>query len=191
MGWPASMVDCSRPNPDSRATLPKVMARVGRETQLHLDERYRHFRITDGVIIAISVLLVILAVFNVYYVRVLYKDLDGIVVNMESMHDHLVDVDTDMIVITEHMASFEDHMTRMESIKGHMAALAENLPRIRGDMNEITGHMTGIEQSMGHVAQGMGVIDQRVHVMTGGVATMRENVRQIANPMGGMMPFMP
>jgi hypothetical protein len=30
-----------------------------------------------------------------------------------------------------------------------------------------------------------------VHGMTGGVAVMRENVGQIARPMGNMMPFMP
>ena len=35
---------------DPRRAIVEVMARVGRETQYHLDERERHFRITDGVI---------------------------------------------------------------------------------------------------------------------------------------------
>jgi len=64
---------------DPRRAVIEVIARLGRETQLHIDERYRHFRITDSVILIISLLLVILAVFNVYYVRVLYQDLNGIV----------------------------------------------------------------------------------------------------------------
>lgn len=50
---------------DPRRAVVQVIARLGRETQLHLDERYRHFRITDGVLLFTSVLLVILAVFNV------------------------------------------------------------------------------------------------------------------------------
>jgi hypothetical protein len=37
----------------------------------------------------------------------------------------------------------------------------------------------------------MVVIDQRVHLMLGSMSGMRENVRQIARPMGGMMPFVP
>ena len=58
-------------------------------------------------------------------------------------------------------------------------------------MNGITGGMSDITTSMELVGRGMGIIDQRVHAMTGGVAHMREQVHQIARPMGGMMPFMP
>jgi hypothetical protein len=169
----------------------QVIARLGRETQLHLDERYRHFRITDGVIIATSLLLVILAVFNVYFVRVLYEDLNGIVANMESMHGHLQIVDEDMEVITERMAAFDTHMTHLEPIHQHMSALSGTLPKVRASMDGITGYMTGIEQSMGLVGQGMGIIDQRDHAMIGGVATMRENVRQFARPLGGMGTLLP
>ena len=175
---------------DPRRAVVEVIARLGRETQLHLDQRYRHFRITDGVIVAISVLLVVLAVFNVYYVRVLYHDLDGIVRNMESMHGHLAGVDADMSRITEHMTSFDRHMVHMEPINAHMASLADTLPGVRADMHVITGEMETIEESMGMVGRSMGVIDQRMYLMKGGVAVMRENVRQIARPMGSM-PFMP
>jgi len=175
---------------DPRRAIVEVIGRLGRETQLHLDERHRHFRITDGVILITSVLLVVLAVFNVYYVRLLYQDFNGIVSNMISMHDHLVDVDKDMMVITGHMASFEGHMEHMGPINDHMSSMATTMPKVRAHMNGIAGDMNTIEQSMGLVGRGMGVIDQRVHAMTGGVAHMRENVGQIARPMGGMMPFM-
>ena len=60
---------------DPRTPIVQVMARLGRETQLHLDERHRNFKITDKVILVISLLLVLLASVNVYYVRVLYRDL--------------------------------------------------------------------------------------------------------------------
>lgn len=176
---------------DPRRAVVEVIGRLGRETQLHLDERHRHFIITDGVIIVISLLLVVLAVFNIYHVRLLHQDFNDIVSNMDSMHDHLVDVDEDMMVITGHMASFEGHMEHMEPINAHMASLANTLPKVRAHMHGITGDMGNIEQSMELVGRGMGIIDQRVHAMTGGVANMRANVNQIARPMGNMMPFMP
>jgi hypothetical protein len=176
---------------DPRRAIVEVMARLGRETQFHLDERHRHFRITDGVILVTSLLLVVVAVFNVYYVRLLYQDFNGIVSNMDSMHKHLVNVDADIAVITHHMASFEGHMEHMGPINAYMGSLATTLPKVRAHMHGIAGDMATIEESMGLVGRGMGVIDQRVHGMTGGVAVMRENVGQIARPMGNMMPFMP
>ena len=177
---------------DPRRVVVEVIGRLGQETQLHLDERYRHFRITDGIIIFMSVLLVVMGVFNGYYVRVLYNDMDATVGTMESMYSHLVEVDTDMEVITGYMAAFDYHMTHMDSIEDHMVSITStSLPRVREDMGVIAGEMSTIEESMGIVARGMGVIDERVHLMSGGVAVMRENVRQIARPMGNMMPFMP
>jgi len=171
---------------DPRRAIVQVIARLGRETQLHLDERYRHFRITDAVLIVTSVLLVILAVFNVYYVRVLYEDLNGIVANMGHMHDRLRSVDEDMGAITEHMHAFDEHIAHMETIHANMTELAGIMPRIRTNMDAVTRDMAGVEHSMGLVGEGVGVIDQRVYLMTGGVATMRQNVRQIARPFGSM-----
>lgn len=176
---------------DPRRAIVQVIARLGRETQLHLDERYRHFRITDAVIIIISLLMVVLAVFNVYYVRVLYVELNGIVANMDTMDDHLRGIDDDMSVITQRMDAFDGHIAHMEPIHDDMETLADILPEIRSSMHGISQDMTGIEQSMGLVGEGMGVIDQRVYLMTSGVATMRQNVRQIARPFGGVGSFLP
>ena len=176
---------------DPRRAVVQVIGRLGRETQLHLDERYRHFRITDAVIIATSLLLVILAIFNVYYVRVLYEDLNGIVTNMDSMYGRLRDIDEDMNVVTKRMDAFDRHIGQMELIHENMGALTETMPRVRENMDALTEDMTGIEQSMGLVGAGMGVIDQRVYLMTGGVSAMRHNMREIARPLGGMGSFIP
>lgn len=177
---------------DPRRAVVEVIGRLGQVTQLHLDERHRHFRITDGIIMFMSVLLLVLAVFNVYYVRVLYNDMDATVGTMESMYGHLVDVDSDMEVITGYMAAFDNHMAHMDSIRGHMVSVTStSLPSVRADMGFIADEMVTIEESMGLVARGMNIIDQRVHFMNRGVAVMRENVGQIARPMGKMMPFMP
>ena len=119
---------------DPRKPIIQVMARLGRETQLHLDERHRHFKITDKVIMVISLLLVLLAFVNVYYVTVLYQDLNGIVNNMDSMYRNLSRVDRDMDVIAQRVQRFDKHIQRMTPITAHMAAITEVMPGLSRNM---------------------------------------------------------
>ena len=133
----------------------------------------------------------VLAMFNIYYVRVLYHDLQDIMFTMESMHGHLRNVDDDMQVVTRRIGRFDKHLTNMEPIQSNMRSLSETLPNLSVNMHEIAGKIGLIEVDMGLISQGMGVIDQRLHVMTGGVGVMRHNVRQMSGPMGAMNPMMP
>jgi len=176
---------------DPRSAIVEVMARLGRETQLHLDERHRHFQITDAVIITISVVLVILAVFNIYYVRVLYKSLDVTVSDMELMYGTLRGIDNDMRVITQRFETFDLHMAHMTPINENITSLAETLPRIRGNMDEIASDMTTINREMDLVRQAMANMDPKLHQMGAGVSIMRQNMRQISGPMGFMNPMLP
>lgn len=176
---------------DPRRGIVEVMARLGQATQYHIDERYRHFRITDLVIFVTSALLVILAVFNIYYIRTLYLDLTGIVTNMESMDQRLKVTENDMSSVAGHMASMDRHMQHMDAIHGRMVSLAKSMPEIRADMHDIAGDMVTIDREMGVLGQGMVVIDARTREMLAPVSTMRENVRQFGGPMGVMNPFMP
>ncbi len=176
---------------DPRRVMIEVFARLGRETQIHLDERHRHFRITDAVIITFSALLTVLAMFNVYYVHILYQDMSGIVNSMDSMHHHLQDVKKNMISISGSVDSFEQHMQHMDNISGHMASLAETMPIVQGNMVDISGAVRLIDADMGVLGGGMTNIEQRFGHMTGSVAIIRENVRQISGPMGVMNPMLP
>ncbi len=176
---------------DPRRAIVEVMARLSKETQLHLDERYRHFRITDAVIIMVSFLLVVLAIFNIYYVRVLYKDLDGIVGNMDSMYVNLTIVDNDMTSISRSVELFDAHIGHMKPIHDNIATMAQTLPDMRSNMDLIKGDMNVIEQEMGLIGGTMGNMDQRIQQMLGGMSVMRENMRSMANPMGIMNPMLP
>lgn len=176
---------------DPRRVMIEVFARLGRETQIHLDERHRHFKITDAVIIAISVLLTIVAVFNVYYVHILYQDLSGIVSSMDSMHGNLQQVKGDMISITQSVGKFNQHMEHMDSINRNMANIATTMPSVGSNMSSISDSIILIETDMGMLSGGMTNIEQRFGQMTNSVTIMRENVRQISGPMGFMNPMMP
>lgn len=179
------------PELDPRRPIVEVMARLGRETQLHLDERERHFKITDGVIIGISVILIILAIFNVYYVRVLYTDLDKIVDNMELMLGNLERVDKDMVIVADHVDAFDKHITHMESITSHVTSVTTRLPPMRDNMQSMAVNMGVIEKDMVQLSQAVHSITPSMMQMTNNMAVMRHNVREIARPMGSMNPMMP
>jgi hypothetical protein len=176
---------------DPRRPIVEVMARLGRETQLHLDERERHFKITDAVIIGISVVLIILAVFNVYYVRVLYKDLDGIVGNMESMLSSLNRVDEDMAIVADRIDAFDSHIAHMAPITSHVVSITTQLPRMHANMRSMAGNMALVEQDMAQLNQAIHSINPSMVRMTHNMGVMRYNVRQIARPMGAMNPILP
>jgi hypothetical protein len=176
---------------DPRRGIVEVMARLGRATQYHIDERYRHFKITDVVIYVTSALLVVLAMFNIYYIQILYNNLTGIVSNMNSMNERLGITNGDMAEVAKRMAAFDYQMRFMEPIHGHMVSIAGNMPRVRLDTSAISADVGAIEREMGALGHGMVVIDQRTREMLVPVSTMRENVRSFAGPMGTMNPFMP
>ena len=176
---------------DPRRGIVEVMARLGQATQYHIDERYRHFKITDIVIYVTSALLVVLAMFNIYYIQVLYNDLQEIVVTMDSMHDKLRGIDGDMAAIAQQMDSMDWRIANMEPIAAHMTSIGSNMPRIGDAMDAITTHVGTIDRDMAPLGHGMLVIDQRVHGMLGAVAAIRNSVHQFTGPMGTMNPFMP
>jgi len=179
------------PHLDPRRPIIEVMARIGRETQLTLDEREHHFKITDAVIATISFLLIILAIFNVYFVRVLYQDLDNIVVTMESMTHKLTQVDADMSMVADQVDAFEKHMQHMTSITSHVATVTTRLPKMREDMVSMALNMEFIHQDMSLLRNAVGSIAPTMAQMTRNISIMRHDVHQISKPMGSMNPVLP
>lgn len=176
---------------DPRRPIVEVMARLGRETQLHLDERHRHFKVTDKVIFGISIFLLIVAMFNVYYVWVLSKDLDGIVSNMESMHDQLVKVDDEMTVIAESIERYDDHVAYMNTITNNVGSMTDAMPHVRVNMDHMTEYMQVIEKDMVGMNHAMEHISEQMHHMKNGMSFMRSNVREFSRPIGAMNPVLP
>jgi hypothetical protein len=142
------------------------------------------------VILGTSLLLVILAVFNVYYVRILYKNLNGIV---EQHGCHVLPPAGRGWGHVRHRGTWSPS-TGTPSTWSHQhpyGVAGAHPAEMCAPTCARSPPMANIQQSMDLVARGMVIIDQRVHTMTGSVAVMRENVGQFARPMGGMMPFMP
>ncbi len=176
---------------ETNRLLIEMVARLGRETQFHLDERHHHFRINKLVVIVISMLIMIIAVFNIYYVSILWKDLNGIVNSMDSMHTNMQIVSGKMQHISNNIKSFEYYMRYMDHINSYTASMADLFPEITSNMHHMTGDIIQIENDMQPMRQGMISIDQRFTQMSVGVASMRNSVKQISRPMGTMNQFMP
>ena len=117
---------------DPRRAIIDVMAKLGKETQLHLDERHRHFKITDLVIFSVSFLLVVLAVFNVYYVRVLYNDLDLTVENdMDKIKADMGFIHNDMGLMGNAMGYIDQRIVHM---KNSLPVIRENMRMMANPM---------------------------------------------------------
>ncbi len=179
------------PELDPRRPIIEVMARIGRETQITLDEREKHFKITDTVIVVVSVLLIILAVVNVYFVRVLYQDMGNIVDSMESMMGKLNQVDADMVVVANHVDSFSKHMRHMAPITRHVTSVTQRLPEMREDMASMALGMNLIHADMSLLRQAVGSITPSMVQMTQNISIMRHDVHDVARPMGSFNPILP
>ncbi len=180
-----------RKREDPRRAIVEVIQRLGRATQLHLDERHRHFRITDIVLITASLLILGGAAFDVYHARLLYQDFNEIITDMYAIHDHLIGVDNDMADITINMQAFDSHMTHMDNMNDRMKSMAATMPRIRENTRLMAGDMSSVEENMRLVGDAMLILDTRIHNMLGGVGIMRSHMNQFSRPMSAFTPFMP
>jgi len=176
---------------DPKRLFVEMVARLSRETQLHIDERHHHLRITDTLVIGLSILLAVLAVVNVYFVHRLNNEFVGILNSMTDMNGSLTKVGNDMDLITQDVASFDAHMTRMDRISENTAEISVNMPTISRSMSKIGSEMRNIEGNMGLLSMGMTNVDARFGQMTGGVTNMRQSVNQMARPIGFMNNFVP
>lgn len=176
---------------DPRRAIVEVMARLGRETQLHIDERHKHFKITDKVIKRISILLLVVAFINVYLVWVLSRNMDGIVNNMDSMRNYLTKIDDDMTEIAITVEQFDNHITYMHVIANNIGNMTSSLPLIRINMDSMTESMQSIDHDMGGMKASVDDIGLNMYHMTSGMTGMEYNVRQLSKPMSVLNPIFP
>jgi uncharacterized protein YoxC len=185
------MVTKPRKQADPRKAIVEVMARLGRETQLHMDERSEHFRLTDKVIRRVSLILLITAIINIYLVWVLSRNLDGIVGNMDSMQHKLIEVDRDMSEISRTVEKFDTHITYVHIIASNIGDMTTNLPLIRLSMDNLVNNMASINVDMQGMKSSINNINYNMMHMTSGMSGMQYNVRQFSKPMGVMNPVFP
>jgi len=176
---------------DPRKAIVEVMAKLGRETQLHMDERVEHFKLTDKVIRRVSIILLITAIINIYLVWVLSRNLDGIVANMDNMQQQLIQVDYDMIEIANTVEKFDSHITYMHIITSNIGSITTNLPDIRHRMDSMALSMQSIDSEMEGMKSSIYSIGHDMNLISGSMTNMQYNVRQFSKPMGVMNPIFP
>lgn len=176
---------------DPRKAIVEVMARLGRETQLHIDERHQHFKVTDTVIKRVSVLLLVVAVINVSLVWVLSSNMDNIVNNMDSMRHKLIEIDEDMTFISQTVDRFDEHTAYMHTIANNIGLMTSNMPLVRINMDSMTDSILMIDKEMEGMKYSISTIDTSMRHMTMGMAGMQYSVRQFSKPMSTLNPIIP
>jgi len=179
------------PQEDPRKAIVEVMARLSRETQLHMDERRKYIKKTDKVTVRISILIIILAVFNVYFVLILSNNMEGIVDNMDSMQHNLIKVDNDMSQIADTVEAYDNHLDYLHVISNNIGLFANNMPLVRRNMDSMTYSMQAIDSDMDGMKRAINNIGYNMHEITGNVSGMEYNIRQFSRPMGIMNPVFP
>ncbi|MDF1527679.1 MAG: translation initiation factor 2, partial [Sedimenticola sp.] len=96
-----------------------------------------------------------------------------------------------MSTIAEHVQSIDNSIQYMDNISIHTAEMSQSLPRIGSAMSDMAVNVDVINQDMGLMTFSLFNIEQRTGHMTGNVSLIRQNVRQIARPMGMMNSFFP
>ncbi len=135
---------------DSRRAWVEVIARLGRETQFHIDERYRHFRITDAVTIVISVLLAVSQQMDSMDWRIGY--MEPITAHMTSIGTNMPRVAAGMDTITVNVGGIDRDMAplghgmlvidqRVHSMLGAVAAIRNSVHQFAGPMGAMNPFM--------------------------------------------------
>lgn len=191
MTTPSSTAQPGSSQDDPRKAIVEVMARLGRETQLHVDERHRHFKMTDRVISYISILLLVVAMINVSLVWLLSTNMDAIVGNMESMRAKLMIIDNDMNYISTTVSQFDEHTAYMHTITSNIGEITTHLPQIRLHTDELTLNMQSIHGDVNAMTGSIGSINGNMRVISNTLVGMEQNVREFSRPMGVLNPVFP
>jgi len=168
-----------------------TLTKLENEAERHRGARFYHMRRTNIWVRFVTIVTVILTLFNAYYISNLYDHFLSIVDNVSSLNHKVVNISSDMISLTETMEKFDSHLTVMPVIDDSVASMAQHttdmsinvadmlhdLETMNQDMDLIYSAIHGVNNNFGNMVQG-------IHLMSG-------NVRQMSRPMGFMNKFLP
>lgn len=157
----------------------------------HVQERRRNFRVTNLIVGVISAFILIIAVFNLYYIYDFYMETMKIVNNIHDLDDTVKIISSDMQVITQSMTEFNKHMSSMQGITQDVQAMSGQLPLMQQSLGGIYGDMSALNRSMGQINQSMLSIDNDLKHMSGNVGQMGRSIYEMSVPMSKFNSVLP
>jgi|GEM_PF-3115837 len=157
----------------------------------HVKERRRHFRVTNMIVAIISSLILIIAVFNLYYIYDFYKETMHIIQNIHDLDDTVKIISVSMDQVTTSMGNMKDDMNHLQGVYGDVSSMSGTMPTMQENMSALTSDMVHLNQSMHHISSDMQVIDFHLKSMSGNVTQMEHNIYDMARPMGKFNDVLP
>jgi GTP1/Obg family GTP-binding protein len=157
----------------------------------HVTERRKGFRITNIMVIIVSILLFLIATINMYYLYYFYDDTIRIIKTTHSLDNTVLKITRSMKNMNENMAKFNKHMDSMPAVYENMASMSHLLPKMNSSMLSIKTDMQNMNHVMVFVNRDIQLIDFHLYSMTGKVRHIGGNMNQLAKPMGmfnGILP---
>lgn len=160
-------------------------------SDLHVKERRRHFRITNIFVWIVSVLIFLIAVFNLYNIYYFYDETMEIIDTIHGLDNTVNDIGQTMKQITLSMSKFNNSMESMEGVYSDVASMSEVMPLMQSNMSDAGVDISYLNQNMSAISMDMNVIDYHLKSMLGNVMHIEQNIHQIAKPMGKFNSILP
>jgi len=157
----------------------------------HVKERRRHFRITNIIVAIISAFILIIAVFNLYYIYDFYKETMNIVTTIHDLDDTVKVISLSMDQVTVSMGNMKNDMTYMQGVYVDVSAMSDTMPLMQDNMAILRVDMGAMNQSMQQISTDMYAIDYHLKSMSGNVTQMEHNIYDMARPMGKFNDILP
>jgi len=157
----------------------------------HVKERRKHFRITNLVVYIVSVLLLLIAVVNMFYLYDFYTNTIRIINTTHQLDKTVVVISSNMKKIEQNMDKYTKHMASMEDVYKDVSSISSVMPEMQNSMSTLQYSMSDMNKIMAFVNRDVQLIDFHLKGMTNKVSNLGIDMYKIARPMGkfnGMLP---
>ncbi|MFK5893222.1 MAG: hypothetical protein QM504_08385 [Pseudomonadota bacterium] len=157
----------------------------------HVQERRKHFRVTNFFVFIVSALLMIIAIVNMFYLYGFYQNTLRIIKTTHALDNTVIDISKSMNKIKQSMGKFNTHMSSMEGVYSDVSSISSVMPDMQKSMSSFQSNMNKMNRVMEFVNRDIQLIDFHLKGMTNSVSNLGSDMYKIARPMGmfnGMLP---
>ena len=161
----------------------------------HIDEHnvagLKRRAITNLLIRGITIMLIILAVVNLYLLLDLDRTMRAIVLSMDEMTGHFSAVSSEMVEVTTHTTNIGEHMNHLPSVEQSMAGINTEMGYMDHSIKSIDYNLTSVNSDLGAIDNNMIELNGRLYHLNYNVGFIRHDMHEISKPARFMNNFLP
>ncbi len=171
--------------------IAKTLVRLEHDAERHRGAHFYHVRRTDIYVKLVIALVVILGLFNIYYLSHSYDQMYNIVDDITDMNKKVIKVSTHMISLTDTMEKVNTHIDRMPLVSLSTKSISDRMPNINNSIHNMLLDMNSINHEMDKLTGSLDLLNANFNNITTGIDVMGGNVNQLSRPMGVLNNFLP